>query len=241
MNRLIHPKAEFIARSRERIPTKFTNIIPKLIDTAMKSSLNQRVAASILDKNNVSMMQHNMHGNTIDTSEGSEHAEVRAMRSLLKKNIWFNNTWRISDKKLTKNLDLMVIRISNHDNIQLVNARPCHKCLNMMKTLGFRRVHYTDETGNIITENIRDMISLHSSFVTVKLNTDTKLNNEMKRRCYYEKLLHKIPETVKQISFELFLINDMKNILGYYKIIQEKNKVIFCNCMDIKVKQIYII
>ena len=46
----------------------------------------------------------------------------------------------------------------------LLNSRPCRKCVAMMQDLGVKRVHYSSGVDDeIITENVKDMFSIHDS------------------------------------------------------------------------------
>lgn len=125
----------------------------------------------------------------------------------------------------------MVIRIDkkNKDNIQLVNARPCQNCLEMMKSIGIRRVYYSNDCGEIVCENIKDMISIHSSIVMIKFDMYAKTNisrkitkhtSKINEDKYWEKLIkNKIPNVVKEDNFNNFINYDFKSLESKYKIV----------------------
>lgn len=120
----------------------------------------------------------------------------------------------------------MVIRIDkkDKDNIQLVNARPCQNCLEMMKSIGIRRVYYSDDNGELICENIKDMISIHSSKVMIKFDYHSKNNlNQIDENKYWDHLIkNKIPNTAKEENFNNFITYDFKSLETKYRIICEK-------------------
>ncbi len=66
---------------------------------------------------------------------------------------------------------IIVLRIAGSG--QLVNSRPCYDCLKILQRLGLKKVHYSDQTGQLITEKIRDMVSTHQcSYVRQCLRTE---------------------------------------------------------------------
>ena len=77
-----------------------------------------------------------------------------------------------------KKNDLIVIRINKQGD--LVSSRPCYNCLEMMKAVNIKKVYYSDNDGNIICENVKDMISINASSVTKMIDCikmDSKLSN----------------------------------------------------------------
>jgi hypothetical protein len=108
----------------------------------------------------------------------------------------------------------MVIRITK-TNI-LGNARPCIHCLKMMKDLNIRRVHYSSGRENeIITENIRNMISIELSSITRKLHF-TKYNIEDKNVQYELLLKENFPKVINNKNLQYFIIHNFKNIFPDY-------------------------
>lgn len=64
-------------------------------------------------------------------------------------------------KKVIKNyrsnsFELLVLRINS--NGQLKNSRPCAICIEDMRRHQIKRVFYTDDNGNIVSENIPEMV-----------------------------------------------------------------------------------
>ena len=244
---------------------KFSTFIPDLITSAKESSLRYQLAACIVKgKKKITTNQCNAPG---EGYGGSRHAELRAILSLYgSKNIKLtSNGWKISDeiKRKNRNLGILVIRIATivskeqkNNNIILVNARPCQKCRDMMKSLGFREVHYSNDTGEIITEKIDHMVSVHASFVAVKFEyitnksketnseaiKDVDLHNIINREEYYDNIIkQKIPDKVREINFTHFISYDFKNIPVDYKLIHKDNFVTILNGQNKVVKVVNIV
>ena len=123
--------------------------------------------------------------------------------------------------KVKKN-DLIVIR-SNRAGV-LSNSRPCFNCLNMMKAVNIRKVFYTDNEGNVVSEIVKDMLSIQASAVTKyihMINTDSKFTWES----YFENLLKKLfPSSIKKINFDNFIRHNLVNVLpGHTYIIERKD------------------
>lgn len=136
-----------------------------------------------------------------------------------------------SKERKLKKYDIFVVRINKPDNkesscTKLVNARPCAHCLDMMKSVGIRRVYYSDDSGEIIYENVKDMISIHTSKVAQRFEISKKSNcnrlpdqKSINQTDYYDKLiLKKIPNVVKHINYQLFLEHNFKTIQANYKL-----------------------
>ena len=143
----------------------------------------------------------------------------------------------------------MVIRIDKKDknNIQLVNSRPCYMCLEMMKAVGIRRVYYSDDYGKIVCENVKDMVSIHTSSVMMKYDNFYKKNlNEQEKKDYWDQIIkNKIPSVVKENSFNNFMNYDFNIIKSNYKLIVIKidhiKKVEIINMKNITVKTIVLV
>jgi hypothetical protein len=140
------------------------------------------------------------------------------------------NEANTNKNKNGKKYDIFVIRIgcSNNtckldNNIQLVNSRPCYHCLNMMKVIGIRRVYYTNDIGEIIYENVKDMFSIHISNISRRYDL-LKLSST----CYNNHLDYliktQIPNTMKEISYRNFINYNFKSISNKYNILEENIK-----------------
>ena len=60
-------------------------------------------------------------------------------------------------------IDIIVIRIKKEPFGELGMAKPCKHCLDLYKELGVRGVYYSDETGRIRYELVKDMKNDHIS------------------------------------------------------------------------------
>lgn len=83
------------------------------------------------------------------------HAEINVFEHFPKKNI----------KGMV--LDILVIRINK--NHILKNSRPCNQCIEKLQKIGIRKVYYSDDNGNIISEHVQYMEKIHSSSGTLHL------------------------------------------------------------------------
>lgn len=213
-------------------------ILNKLVQSAEHSNMNQRLASCILKKGGKMVGTPQCNNNEIPRDNpdlGSLHAEMATVNQFLNtKGIKIKccdkyiNMIDTNIKKEMSKYDIAVIRIGNVDpnNITLVNARPCHKCLNVIKICGFKRIHYSDDSGNIVTETVKNMLSIHSSYVTIKLfflkNKMDYINGIVHNTKYYDDIIRKqIPEIVREINFKYFIQHDFKSIAAKYKVVEK--------------------
>ena len=125
------------------------------------------------------------------------------------------------EQKLKK-LDIIVIRVNTIGKMH--NSRPCSHCLNMMKSTGIRRVHYSNELGEIVTETVKDMISIQTSSISRMIDNNIRIPVAQ----YSESLLKNIPSVMKKKNFEHFVKYNMSNVLPKHLImIQNFNVSIF--------------
>ena len=124
-----------------------------------------------------------------------------------------------------KKNDLIVIRINKQGD--LVSSRPCYNCLEMMKAVNIKKVYYSDNDGNIICENVKDMISIHASIMTkviYSLQSKTKIDKDF----YFENLLKSLfPSSIKKINLDNFLKYNLTNVLPECTSIIENNNGIY--------------
>lgn len=102
-------------------------------DTIYSSGINKFIK-EIKDKNN------NIYYKTM-------HAEINVFENFPKKNV--------------KGMDILVIRINK--NFILKNSRPCNQCIEKLQKIGIRKVHYSDDNGDIVSERVEHMEKLHVS------------------------------------------------------------------------------
>lgn len=155
-----------------------------------------------------------------------------------------------SQEKKAKKHDILVIRIDKQDrnNVRLVNARPCLLCLEMMKSIGIRKVYYSIDYDKIIGENVKDMISIHTSKAMRKIESISKIGtyDESQDPNYWDNLIKtKLPDKIKESNYLNFMDFDFKSIACYYTVkIEIKNgikKVHFYNHKNILIKCLFII
>jgi hypothetical protein len=127
-------------------------------------------------------------------------------------------------------LDIIVIRVNTSG--ELVSARPCYNCLDMMKAAGIRKVHYSIKKG-MITEKISNMVSINAS--SVFRHIDKTLYNAPKNDTDYYKrlLLKKFPKYIHKTNLNYFLEHNIKNVLPYFKWIIKKNQISFYDTNNI--------
>ena len=121
----------------------------------------------------------------------------------------------------------------------MCNSRPCFNCLAMMKSVGIRKVHYTDNNGDIVSETVKDMFSIQSSSVTRfinQLNSEKRITNVQ----YFEGLLKELlPTSIRKTNFEQFVKHNMSNVLPKHTYVVEnssgKTIVTIFNSSNIKV------
>lgn len=108
-------------------------------NTIYSSGINKFIK-EIKDKNN------KIHYKTM-------HAEINVFENFPKRNV--------------KGMDILVIRINK--NFALKNSRPCNQCIDKLNKIGIRKVYYSDDNGNIVSERVEDMERLHISSGTRQL------------------------------------------------------------------------
>lgn len=120
-------------------------------------------------------------------------------------------------KPKKEKLDIVVVRVNRSGEI--CNARPCFNCLNMMKSVGIRRVYYSVGPDEIIYENVKDMVSIQASSVTLLIE---KINGNFfddEPEKYYESLLAKLfPPVIRKDNLEKFITHNLSNVLPMYEV-----------------------
>jgi hypothetical protein len=117
-------------------------------------------------------------------------------------------------------LDITVVRINRAG--EACNARPCYNCLNMMKAVGIRRVHYSVSPTELVCENVKDMISIQASTVSKhveKINGTCDVVDDENPHKFYEYLLKKnFPTSIKRYNLDSFIQYNLSNDLPTYKV-----------------------
>ncbi len=201
---------------------KYTSIISNLIDAAHKSTINYKLAAAIIKggklitKPCINTDRSHYRG----CHNFSLHAEANAILNLYGKDLTYIQNSKNFNVKNQKKGDLLVIRINNNGN--LCNSRPCINCLKMMKDVKIKKVYYTNNDGELVVEQVKDMISVCTTSVSHEhhfIKTKIKLSKSE----YVETILKtEFPDQVKKHSLGLFIKNYL-NDFDYKFILEEKN------------------
>jgi len=205
-----------------------SSLINKLIDKAQESELNQQLASCLLKNrkqfgniytNNAEYYDHGKY-------RTSTHSEVNTLFKYFGSSLKYSDKkgWTISPKFIPdKKLDIIVIRLGKKTT--LLNSRPCHFCLEMMKDCNINKVHYS--YNNIIyTEKVNNMISISCSNLFKKLEREhnmlPKNGND-----FFKYLLMKYPKCIPEHNLNCFLKFNFYETLedSYYKIINSKIKI----------------
>jgi deoxycytidylate deaminase len=110
---------------------------------AMKSSFKQhRLGAVIVKGSRVLSTGFNKYGYDSFSRKPTMHAEASAVLKLLKQR-------RLAD---LAGAEIYVTRYTKGGRVGL--ARPCADCLQLLRSSGISKIHYTTNTGNTISESI---------------------------------------------------------------------------------------
>lgn len=133
---------------------KFTEHITFLQKIAKKSELSHKHAAALIKDSTLYSYNFNAYvqpfykkTDQINNYFKSIHAEI---------NVFYN-----FPKKYVKNLDIIVIRINNKNILK--NSRPCNDCILKLRKLGIRKIYYSNDSGEIISEFVNNMDLIHVS------------------------------------------------------------------------------
>jgi len=80
-----------------------------------------------------------------------------------------------------------------------------------MKAVGIKKVHYCDNEGNMVTENVKNMVSIYLSRATI--NKSEHLDKLLKNN---------LPSSMKQINFNNFIKFNFVSYLSSYSYKMEK-------------------
>jgi len=133
---------------------------------------------------------------------------------------------------------LLVIRLGSGN--RLVNSRPCHDCVDMMKNVGIHRIYYSID-NKIVYEKVSNMISINSSSVNRHINR-TIYNAPIDNNEYYKKLfIHNIPKKIRRYNLNCFLKYNFTQVLPDFSWKIKKNKITFYDNFDVKLVTLIII
>ena len=218
------------------MPNINSTLINKLRQEAENSTLQQHLAAAVINNNKkLSSSVCNIDRNLCRGHyTPSLHAEARALLSFYGKNISYNKFkgWYFYNKNIEKKVDIAVVRVTR--NGTFANARPCRKCLSMMRDLGIKRVHYTTGLDDeLICENVKDMFSIQDSSAG-KLFARRLQNYPKNDNDYYKYILKKsAPTKIKLHNLLYFIKFNLEELLPnckYSYINKKGNK--YCKIYD---------
>jgi hypothetical protein len=87
----------------------------------------------------------------------------------------------------------------------------------MMRAVGIRRVHYTGIDGTLVSEKIKDMISIEASSVTRHIEHINSPEPSTDRH-FFEKLLKTLfPASVKIDNFYNFIKHNLSHVLPTHR------------------------
>ena len=202
-----------------------SNIFNTLRIEANKSQIDQQLAAAIIKGKKMvtkpccNTSRSICRGNCI----GSLHAEAHAILDYYGRSLSYDRKsgWILDERSRSK-LDLVVIRVNKLGEAS--NSRPCHNCLNMMKSVGIRRVYYSVGPDTVICENVKDMISIQSS--SVDKHIDQLNNNDYKDHdSYYENLLIRyFPSVIRKYNLDNFIRYNLSYLLPKHHVVIQTSK-----------------
>ena len=123
-----------------------SGILNAVINEAKKSTYRYKVGACIFkNKRIISRACNSVRSNPIHPKYqnylNSYHAEQRVVVGL---------EW-----KSLKGCNIIIIRINN--NNELRNAKPCKKCIELIKHLKLFKIYYSTNNGEIIMEKVKNL------------------------------------------------------------------------------------
>ena len=111
---------------------------------------------------------------------------------------------------LNQNINIMVIRTNFEGNF--ANARPCYKCLLMMKNVGIKKVYYSMD-NQIICERVEYMVSINTSHMSRNFER-TYYNAPHDPIKYYQMIFRKMPQNIKKINVDYFIRHIREEMIG---------------------------
>lgn len=191
------------------MPNVNSSIVRNLCDEAEFSTLQQKLAAAVIQ--NSKQLSDSCCNTDRNFCRGhytpSVHAEARALLNFYGNKIYFNKFrgWCFYDESYqARKINIMVVRVTR--NGCLANARPCRKCVRMMKDLRVKKVFYSSgKDSEIVCENVRDIFSIQDSssgrhFSRIEFNLP---KNDIE---YYKYILERdSPKELKKVNLDYFI------------------------------------
>ena len=123
-------------------------------EEAEKSRLNYRVGAVITKGSKVMFSGcNNERTKSLNSFAFCQHAELEAARKL--NNILLRKRDKNKNKRDLKKYIIWVTRIRSKN--QLSESAPCSDCIKKLTNMGFSKVGYTDNDGNIYVKKLQEL------------------------------------------------------------------------------------
>ena len=123
-------------------------------EEAEKSRLNYRVGAVITKGSKVMFSGcNNERTKSLNSFAFCQHAELEAARKL--NNILLRKRDKNKNKRDLKKYIIWVTRIRSKN--QLSESAPCSDCIKKLTNMGFSKVGYTDNDGNIYVKKLEEL------------------------------------------------------------------------------------
>jgi deoxycytidylate deaminase len=131
---------------------KFHFALDILTKIASNSDIAYKHAAALIHHNQIYASAINKYI-PLKKSKGSYyktiHAELNVFERFPKRHV------------KGKGIDLIVIRINKQ--YALKNSRPCSHCIDELRRIGIRKVYYSNDSGDIVSELVEHMEKIHVS------------------------------------------------------------------------------
>jgi len=137
-----------------------SRIINGAFGEALKSGIQQQHGAIITKSSKIIVRGYNQNRTTfLNKKRLCVHAEMDVVQQLIKK--YFHRNSMKPDKRFRKYI-VWVIRLGGEDKNgcpSLRGSSPCGDCLRLLNHLGFRKIGYSDDDGNIKIDTISNLIN----------------------------------------------------------------------------------
>jgi len=118
-----------------------TGVLRTAIQEALRSASAYMVGAVVHSKSKILSSGHNQssktHPKAMNDGHGvCVHAEHAALMGI--------------QHYSQSNLEVTVVRIRRKDG-EIAMSKPCASCMRLMESAGVKKIHYTDDDGNLVT------------------------------------------------------------------------------------------
>lgn len=147
---------------------------------ALQSEMNFKHGAIITkgSKIIVSSMNHDNRTSTLGQIHSSVHAEIAVASKLINQFIRKKTRNRNEYKNYLKKYIIWVVRAPTYKtetlNNEYRNSMPCRMCINKLTTLGFTKIGYSDNNGNMVVTSLNKIKKGQLSSVQKKFSEHYK-------------------------------------------------------------------